>query len=478
MNLLSLLLVCVAALPAQQPVRVLMLTGQADLPHHSWQATTAAIRTIFARDARFQLRVLEDPRALTAESLHGYQALILNYNGPRLQPATEQAIEAYLRRGGGFIAFHQATYGEFFGMQLRDGKWSSGPTRGWEEFPKIIGASWRPENIGHARRWAFQVSSTGAPHPVTSASPATWMANDELYHRIDLAADVHVVATALSPSHLGGTGKHEPLAWTNRYGKGRAFFTTLGHDETAWHQAGMQQLFLGGVEWAATGAVTRPPRLNPLRVLVVTSGHGYPTAFYAMLDSLEGIAWTHATTHQEAFGRPLEERFDAILLHDMHDVTAEQTRRRLAAFVESGRGIVSLHHAIVNYTDWPWWYQEVIGGKYFVKPEAGHPASHYHEGVDFLVYPAKGKQAHPVLRGVSPLLVHDETYRDMWLSPKIDVLMETDSTENDKPVVYAGPHPKARSIFIQLGHSAQTMQNPGFRRLVRNALCWVAARPE
>ena len=53
-------------------------------------------------------------------------------------------------------------------------------------------------------------------------------------------------------------------------------------------------------------------------------------------------------------------------------------------------------------------------------------------------------------------------------------LMETDAAENDRPVVYAGPHEKARSIYIQPGHSAQTMRDPGFRRLVRNALYWVA----
>jgi type 1 glutamine amidotransferase len=471
-------LVLTGILQAQPPVRVLLLTGQADLPHHSWQSTTEAIRSIFAGDGRFELRIIEEARALTAESLQGCHALILNYNGPRLPHSSEHAIEQFVRNGGGFVAFHHASYGEFFGMQLREGKWVAGPTKGWEEFAKIIGVSWRPEHIGHARRWAFEVTTTARQHPITSGMPATWMANDELYHRMDLAPETQVIADAFSPKEIGGTGRREPLAWTNLYGKGRVFFTPLGHDATAWHQPGMRQLFLRAVEWAGTGAVTQPFPAKPLRVLAVTSGHSYPVVFYSLLDSLEGVHWTHASSHQEAFGKPLEDRFDAILLHDMHDVTTEQTRQRLTAFVEAGKGVVSLHHAIVNYTDWPWWYREVVGGKYFVKPVDAHAASRYREGVDFLVYPAKGKQTHPVLRGVPPLLVHDETYQNMWLSPAIEVLMETDCAENDKPVVYAGPHSKARSIYIQLGHSAQTMENPGFRRLVRNALFWVARSPE
>lgn len=470
---LLLALAAASAVRAEAPVRLLLLTGQADLPHHSWQATTAAIRSIFQGDGRFALRVIEEPEALTAASLRGYSALILNYNGPRFPRATELAIEQFISDGGGFVAFHHASYGEFFGMQLEGGKWTAGPTKGWAEFARITGASWKPENIGHARRWPFAVDWVDARHPI--ATGGQWIANDELYHRMDLAPAAHVIADALSPKEIGGTGRREPVAWTHQYGSGRVFFTPLGHDDAAWHQPAMRRLFLRGVEWAATGRVSEPPpEAKPLRVLVVTSGHSYPTAFYGMLASFEGIHWTHATSHAEAFAKPLEERYDVILFHDMHNVTSAQTRERLTAFIEAGKGIVALHHAIVNYTDWPWWYEEVTGGKYFEKPVDGHEASRYHEGVDFLCTPAAGKQKHPVLRGVPPLAVHDETYRKMWLSPRIDVLMETTSPENDRPVVYAGPHAKARAIYIQPGHSAQTMENPGYRRLVRNALFWVA----
>jgi hypothetical protein len=467
----------VLTLQAAPPVRLLLLTGQSDLPHHSWRANSAAIRSVFAGDPRFELRVVEDPRALTAESLSGYQALILDYNGPRFSSVAEQALERYIRDGGGFVAFHQASYGEFYGMQLSNGRWGAGPSKGWEAFAKIVGASWQPARIGHARRWPFEVRWMDKVHPITAGASEPWMANDELYHRMDLAATAHVIADAFSPEEIGGTGRREPVAWTNQYGKGRVFFTPLGHDAMAWHPAGMRELFARGVEWAATGQVTpRPEKPRTLRVLVVTSGHTFPTAFYAMLDSLEGIEWTHAATHQEAFARPPEERFDAILLHDMHDSTNDQTRQRLKNFVEAGKGVVSLHHAIVNYNDWPWWYEEVIGGKYFVKATGGHAASSYREGVQFLAAPVKDKQSHPVLRGVGPLLVHDETYKNMWHSPNIEVLMEASAAENDRPVVFAGPHPIARSIFIQLGHSAQTMENPGYRRLVRNALFWAARK--
>lgn len=246
----------------------------------------------------------------------------------------------------------------------------------------------------------------------------------------------------------------------------------------------MANLLARGVEWAGTAKVTIQPlqrgfseqKSGKVRMLVVTGGHSYPVSFFRMLDRLEGVAWTHWGDHAEAFSGRLEDRFDLVLLHDMHETTTEQTRTRLKAFVDAGKGILSVHHAVVDYTDWPWWYEEVTGGKYFVTPVEGHPASRYHEDVEFLVTPVKGKESHPVLRGLGPLWVYDELYKGMFHSPRIDVLMETSHPENDRPVVYLGPHPQARVVYIQLGHSDDTMNNPGFRRLVWNAVNWVARR--
>jgi type 1 glutamine amidotransferase len=81
------------------------------------------------------------------------------------------------------------------------------------------------------------------------------------------------------------------------------------------------------------------------------------------------------------------------------------------------------------------------------------------------------------MAGVPPLPVDDEVYKGMWHSPKITVLMETDHPDNDRPVVYIGPNPKARAVYIQLGHSESTMRHPGYRRLVHNAVRWAAGRP-
>ncbi len=99
-----------------------------------------------------------------------------------------------------------------------------------------------------------------------------------------------------------------------------------------------------------------------MRVLVVTGGNPYPTSLYTLFEGYEDVVWSHATSPQEAFPADLAARFDVIVLHDMHEDLDPALRDHLRAFTEAGKGVVSLHHAIVDYTDWPWWWQEVTGG--------------------------------------------------------------------------------------------------------------------
>ena len=129
----TLLLLAATALSlCAQPVKVLILTGQADLPYHHWQRTTQSIRSALEKTGRFEVRVIEEARALTAEALRPYDVLLVNYNGPRWSRSAESAIEEFVRSGKGLVAFHHSSYGEFFGMRgAGHSPWTgrSAPTR-------------------------------------------------------------------------------------------------------------------------------------------------------------------------------------------------------------------------------------------------------------------------------------------------------------------------------------------------------------
>jgi type 1 glutamine amidotransferase len=424
-------------------------------------------------------------RGISAATLAGYDVLVLNYNGPRWGEATERAIEEFLRQGKGMIGFHGISYGEFFG-QVLDKRWTkpAGSGDGWKAYPDMMGQTWKPENIGHSARHVFKVKWVDPAHPVAAGLEAEFLANDELYHKMDHRPNIHVLASAYSDPKVGGTGKDEPMIWTVPFGSGRVVHMTLGHDLEAMSSPGFVTAFARGAEWAATGAVTLPAKISPfaepkpdaVRVLAVTGGHGYPVAFYSLLEGWDDVRWAHAASPAEAFKPDMAKRWDVVVLHDMGETLGDKEKAALEAFVRAGKGVVSTHHAIVDYTSWPWWWQEVIGGKYFVGAMPGHEKSAYKEGVEVIGRPVKAMANHPVMRGVSAIVTEDEMYRNMWHAPKIQVLMESDNPLNDTPLVYIGPTPEFKAVYIQLGHSAETFRHPAYRRLVHNAVLWTAGR--
>jgi len=463
-------------------VRVVFLTGASDLPYHHWRESTAFLRDVLEHTGRFDVKVIEEVRGITPATLEAFEVAVLNYNGPRWGAPAEAAIESFVRGGKGLVSFHGVTYGAFYGM-VSNGGWKA-PANGdpgWAAYGDLIGATWDPPKIGHGARHVFEVKWVDRDHPISRGLAESFQANDELYHRLDLKPGTHVLATAFSALETGGTGRDEPIMWTSAFGAGRTLHTTLGHDLSALQQAGFQTAFERGVEWAATGSAAEPSRAaaeRPMRVLVATGGHPYPTAFYTLFEGHEDLAWEHATTQREAYQERMAERFDVLVLHDMYNEIGEAERTNLRAFIEAGKGVVSIHHAIVDYTAWPWFHEQVIGGKYYEKALEGHPASAYKEGVEFVARPTKAGAGHPVTSGIGPIPVHDEVYRGMWHAPGSQPLMETDHPLNDRPVVYTGVHPQARSVYIQMGHSASTHRHPAYRKLVHNAIRWCAGRPQ
>ena len=479
---ISLALALTAPLIAAQPARILIVTGQSDIQYHDWRSTTPFWRNLLESTGRFEVRVTEEPQGLTPQALAGYDAVLLNYNGPRWGARAEAAVEAFVRSGKGLISFHGVTYGPLMGtIQGPGGAWTR--TTAWPRLAGMLGVSWRPENIGHAPRHAFQVRLPDSGHPIAHGMAAPFTVNDELYHRMDRRAGIRVVATAFDDQARGGSGKDEPVAWTASYGKGRSFHCTLGHDTNALYNPPVMVLLARGAEWAATGEVTIPPDALPaaiakeaVRVLVVTGGHTYDPSFYGVFSGYPDIRWSHATSQKEAFAANMQKRYDVVVLYDMYNEIGDAEKANLRAYVEAGKGVVALHHAIVDYTSWPWWHEEVIGGKYFEKPEGAHTASRYKDGMPIVARPVAGKENHPIVRGLGELVTVDECYQGMWHSGKITVLMETDSPCNDIPVVYIGPQPGSHAVYIQLGHEPYTHEHPGYRKLVRNAILWAAGR--
>ncbi|MWA03211.1 ThuA domain-containing protein [Actinomadura sp. LD22] len=253
------------------------------------------------------------------------------------------------------------------------------------------------------------------------------------------------------------------------------------------------------------------------QVLVVTKGHTYDrNAFGAMLDSLDGITCTQVEqpAAQRHFAGEEPARWDAYVMYDMpgYEFSADHTsppvltdppedyRRDLLDLVASGHGFVFLHHALAG---WPTWddYADVMGGRFRFIRDPGHPDSGYRHGVTQHVEPAA--PGHPVLEGLDGgFEIQDEVYLCEIHDAEITPLLVTDAELTDRTVwsawnavqgrrddndgwehprgsgvaAWVRDHPRSRIVYIQFGDGPAAFGNPGFRRLLANAVDWVSRR--
>jgi type 1 glutamine amidotransferase len=216
----------------------------------------------------------------------------------------------------------------------------------------------------------------------------------------------------------------------------------------------------------------KPQREDAARVLIVTGGHDYDPEFYTAFD-IDGIK-AKVDPHPLAFTYDLRKRADVLVLYDTAQEMDERRQNNLRDFVESGKGIVVIHHGICSNVNWPWWYEEVVGGRWLFQPVNGKKSGYKHDE-EISVRPII---QHPITKDLAAFRIWDETYKDLWISPKVKVLLKTDNPTSDGPVAWIGPHQKSRVVYIQLGHDRNANLNPNWQKLVRNAIFWTAKRLE
>jgi len=210
----------------------------------------------------------------------------------------------------------------------------------------------------------------------------------------------------------------------------------------------------------------------PVRVQLVTGGHSHEISFYDAFHGNPDFA-IDVNPHPGAFHSDLRKSVDVLVLYDMADADSEVERQHLREFLEAGKGMVVLHHAIIDNQHWPWWYAEVVGGRYLLQAEGEQRASSYEHGVKLKIHPVG---PHPITDGIGKFEIVDEVYNYMWRSPGARVLLEADKPEGEKAVAWIGPWEKSRVVVIQLGHGREAHENPSFRKLLRNAILWAAGR--
>lgn len=151
--------------------------------------------------------------------------------GEQLNPLLEA-----VRSGTGFGGWHGGA-GDAFRQET--------------EYQYMVGGQWVSHPDGG--NVTYDVHIVNTVHEITKGMKDFRVTSEQYYMHVDPA--VTVLATTFFPAHRNhGADCTMPVTWIKRYGEGRVFYTSLGHDARVVAQPEVLEMIVRGLCWAARQA--------------------------------------------------------------------------------------------------------------------------------------------------------------------------------------------------------------------------------
>lgn len=221
-------LLAVALVPK---VQVLILTETAGFRHDSIPAGVKMFQEL-GKDLGIGITEAKDSSALLDPKLDQYSAVVfLSTTGDLCTDEEQAAFEKYIQQGGGFLGIHAAADTEY----------------DWPFYGKLVGGYFKQ----HPAVQEATILVQDKKHPATKMLPSRWTRTDEWYdYRALPASNVKILASLDSTSYKGSVmGTTHPIIWCHDQGKGRAFYTGLGHTTESYQEPLFVQHVTGALIW-------------------------------------------------------------------------------------------------------------------------------------------------------------------------------------------------------------------------------------
>jgi uncharacterized protein len=170
------------------------------------------------------------PSLATADAI-----FFLGHRDVPLDDKQRAELAAFVRDGKGFVAAH-------VGLTAFES---------WPEFGELIGGRYDEHPWGSA---AGTILNEDPSFPATKHFPATFPFVDEFYQAKDAPRDKIRVLLRLDvskmPPQQNLRNRDYPLAWAKMYGKGRVFYSSLGHASETWDNRDVRQMYFEAIKWA------------------------------------------------------------------------------------------------------------------------------------------------------------------------------------------------------------------------------------
>ncbi len=201
----------------------------------------------------FEVTCTKDGAIFTLENIAKYDAFFFYTTGDLTKPGkdgtnpiTPEGKAAFLnaiKNGKGFLGTHSAT--DTFHPDPDDRYANFGEKV--DPYIAMLGG----EFIHHDAQQEAKMIVTDTKFPGCEGLTDFKM-REEWYSLKDFRKDLHVLLVQETAGMMGPHYQRSPYpaTWARKHGKGRVFYTSMGHREDVWSNPMFQQILLGGISWA------------------------------------------------------------------------------------------------------------------------------------------------------------------------------------------------------------------------------------
>jgi type 1 glutamine amidotransferase len=219
--------------------RILVVTHTTGYRHSSIGVAEQTLEELAAESGAFEVafaRNESDVRErLTPGALEGFAGVVFANTSGDLGIPDLSAFLGWIADGHAFVGVHGA----------------SDTYHGAPDYLAMLGAEFKT----HGAQCEVDAKVEDASHAAVAHLAPTYRVFDEIY---ELTDDPRPRAQILlSVDHHPPDGHPEagspgdfPLSWVKSHGRGRVFYTALGHREEIWQDARFRQHLLGAIRWS------------------------------------------------------------------------------------------------------------------------------------------------------------------------------------------------------------------------------------
>lgn len=235
-------------LPPKGVAHVLVISETKGFEHDSIPDAMAAIWRMGHDTKLWEATLRTDTELITKKDPHGRNMKTLNYFDALVFASTTGELDLKEDQKSDMMSFIKDDGKGFVGVHA-----ALDTNYQWPEYGEMIGG-WFNEHPWFT--FNAPIINEDPSFPAVRHFPKAFVKQDEIYQAKNWSRDKVNVLLSLDPTKLDYNNPrvhrqdHDfAVAWSKMYGKGRVFYSTLGHTKEAWDDPDIRKMYFEALKW-------------------------------------------------------------------------------------------------------------------------------------------------------------------------------------------------------------------------------------